>query len=82
MSVTAPKFKMPPPSPSARPLLRVTELRVRLPVLLTSAMRKGSVRRVLERVMVLLLPAREMTVVMMGSPSGPCVPEPLLVVRL
>jgi hypothetical protein len=79
VSVTAPAFRMPPPPPTAWPLSRVTEVRVRAPVAPTSAIRKGSAP---ERVMTVLVPVRLTTVVMRGSPSGPCAPVAWLVVRV
>jgi len=69
------------PSPVRElPSLRVTEVRVRLPAALTSAIRKAGAAA--ERVMTSALPVRLMAVVMIGSPSGPFVPLPLLLVRV
>jgi hypothetical protein len=82
VSVAAPKFRMPPPDPTALPWLSMTDLSVSLPVLATSAIRKAGVPIALERVMRFWSPVSVMTVVMVGSPSGPFAPLALLVVRL
>jgi hypothetical protein len=69
--VTAPWLRMAPPLPTALPLVRATAVvRVRLPVVLTSAIRNGSSEA---RVMV-AGPIMAIGVVMTGSPSvsPPC----------
>jgi hypothetical protein len=71
VSVTAPRFRIPPPLPTALPLVSATAVvRVRLPVAATSAIRNGSREA---RVMV-AGPIMAIGVVITGSPvvSPPC----------
>src|ERR1044072_945685 len=77
VNVTAPRFRTPPPEPTVLPPFRETLVNVRLPLLLTSAIR-NSARP--ERVMMFGVPTSAMVLVMTGSPTGPLPASPWLAV--
>src|ERR1044072_973650 len=77
VNVTAPRFRTPPPEPTVLPPFRETLVNVRLPLLLTSAIRNSASP---ERVMMFGVPTSAMVLVMTGSPTGPLPASPWLAV--